>query len=653
LAELLKHCGVEEFDRLEFAHAQTKRRSGLEAVDEFDKLMLLGKPGAGKTTFLKRLAVLCNAATFQGHRVPIFITLKDFEDSSSKPNLLIYISQRLKELGISRSQEIEQILNQGRCFLLLDGLDEVSERKSKQMLREIQAFSDRFSQNAFVISCRIAAKEFTFQQFTEVEVADFNDEQIADFATGWFQAKQLSGKTERFLEKLKNHPRIKELATNPLLLTLLCLVFEGRTDFPANRSELYEEGLDVLLKKWDGTRSIEREQVYRELSLKRKEDLLSQIAFTTFESGNYFFKQKNAERLIESYIQNLPGAKVDPEALWLDSEAVLKSIEAQHGLLVEQARDIYSFSHLTFHEYFTARWIEKRDEFYPVLLSHLTERRWREVVLLTVGMVENAESLLLMMKSQIDGMLATDQKLQQFLTWVQQKSCSAKTFYKLAALRAFYFARGFALSRNIDLTLEIDRDLAVAIDLDGNIDYETDCTIDYAIDHDRCLASDLSPDFSIYSTIDLSIDCALTRAQALARARARAIHLRPDRNVDTANAIIRALDTTHACTDDTVLQQALEELKNQLPTLKENLDSFLQWWWSNGPPWIVRLRAITIEHRNIGHNWEFSDAQQEQLRQYYNANGLLVDCLNSDCYVSREVREQIEGSLLLPVKSQE
>ncbi|OUL25453.1 hypothetical protein BV378_15405 [Nostoc sp. RF31YmG] len=55
-----------------------------------------------------------------------------------------------------------------------------------------------------------------------------------------------------------------------------------------------------------------------------------------------------------------------------------------------------------------------------------------------------------------------------------------------------------------------------------------------------------------------------------------------------------------------------------------------------------------IKHRNIGHDWQFSEEQKELLQQYYDANQLLVDCLNSECYVSREVRQQIEKTLLLP-----
>ena len=89
--------------------------------------------------------------------------------------------------------------------------------------------------------------------------------------------------------------------------------------------------------------------------MQHKKDLLSQIALTTFERGDYFFKQKQLEQYISDYIRNLPDAQNGPEALQLDSEMVLKSIEAQHGLLVERAQKIYSFSHLTFQEYFTAR----------------------------------------------------------------------------------------------------------------------------------------------------------------------------------------------------------------------------------------------------------------------------------------------------------
>ncbi|MFN5399677.1 MAG: NACHT C-terminal helical domain 2-containing protein, partial [Pseudanabaena sp.] len=74
-----------------------------------------------------------------------------------------------------------------------------------------------------------------------------------------------------------------------------------------------------------------------------------------------------------------------------------------------------------------------------------------------------------------------------------------------------------------------------------------------------------------------------------------------------------------------------------------------QWWKQNGNQWLKDFRQTLIKYRNIGHDWQFNPTQGELLNQYYNANKLLVDCLNSKCYVSREVRQHIEDTLLLPI----
>ena len=90
-------------------------------------------------------------------------------------------------------------------------------------------------------------------------------------------------------------------------------------------------------------------------------------------------------------------------------------------------------------------------------------------------------------------------------------------------------------------------------------------------------------------------------------------------------------------------------MNEQLPDIsKKDRQNFEQWQRTNSQAWTEQLRIVMIEERNIGHNWQFSDVQKELLQQYYDANKLLVDCLNSDCYVSREVRQEIEETLLLP-----
>ncbi|MEH2244299.1 NACHT domain-containing protein [Nostoc sp.] len=428
--ELLQECTKEDFDRFTLTRITAKRVPGLEAVEKYSKLMILGKPGAGKTTFLKYLAIQCIGGEFQAEGVPIFVTLKNFAEAANKPGLL----QHITEEPINHISSIRDVLTYGKGLVLLDGLDEVREEESNRVLKEIREFSDRFPNNQFVMTCRIAAREYTFEKFTEVEVADFDDDQIFHFTNNWFKDKAV--KPETFIKRLKENKRIKELAASPLL-TLLCLAFEESGDFPANRSELYKEGLDALLKKWDAKRGIQRDQIYKKLSVQRKEDLLSKMALTTFERSEYFFKQKVAEQYITEYIRNLPDANTDEEALQLDSEQVLRSIEHHHGLLVERSRSIYSFSHLTFHEYFTAREIKERSAL-ETLVEHITEKRWREVFFLTAGMMLKADDLVLLMKQKIDGLLALDKKLQEFMLWIDKKSRSVDTPYKPVAVRALY-----------------------------------------------------------------------------------------------------------------------------------------------------------------------------------------------------------------------
>ena len=138
--------------------------------------------------------------------------------------------------------------------------------------------------------------------------------QIKIFVNNWFRERDES-KAERLLERLKGNEPVKELAKSPLLLTLLCLVFGERNDFPPKRSELYKEGLEVLMKKWDAKGNIEREMIYKHLSPQNKEDMLGQIAFNTFVNGEYFFRQEDLQRQIKDYIYNLPEASADPRRL--------------------------------------------------------------------------------------------------------------------------------------------------------------------------------------------------------------------------------------------------------------------------------------------------------------------------------------------------
>ncbi|MDJ0556596.1 MAG: NACHT domain-containing protein [Microcoleaceae cyanobacterium MO_207.B10] len=163
--------------------------------------MSWGNPGAGKTAFLKYIAIQCIEGNFLSDYLPIFLTLRDFAEVADKQGILEYIHQEFFPSFPIQESSLQEIIREGRAIILFDGLDEVREVNVEDVIRKIRDFSDRYPANHFIITCRIAAREYTFEKFTEVEVADFDDEQISTFANNWFKNKSV--KPEYFLEQVR------------------------------------------------------------------------------------------------------------------------------------------------------------------------------------------------------------------------------------------------------------------------------------------------------------------------------------------------------------------------------------------------------------------------------------------------------------------
>ena len=247
--------GVGEFSQ--------ERQLWAEVVLTHSKLMVLGKPGAGKTTLLQYIALNCDEIEFQPKLVPIFMSLETLAENKrpDEIDILGYIQNKYCCSKVSE-QELESLLTHGRLLFLVDGLDEVIEEKISSVNSQINHLVDIYSNNRFIVSCR---KEFQayqskkFAPFRYYLVADFDKTQRDDFIKQWFDEVAVIAQPERsakandLIKKLdrQENRRIQELADTPLLLHLICLIFQERGDLPSKRIDLYREAIDLLLENWN------------------------------------------------------------------------------------------------------------------------------------------------------------------------------------------------------------------------------------------------------------------------------------------------------------------------------------------------------------------------------------------------------------------
>ncbi len=645
--------GWRSFDRLGLERVEQERVPALEKVRDCSKLMVLGKPGAGKTTLLKSVAIACLEGQLQWdsqNYVPVFVTLKDFAQDvrdERQFNLFEAIQREFRSWGVTNPQVTEAILSQGRGLILLDGLDEVPEIESRSVVKQILRFCQDHYGNCFLITCRTQNQKYRFEGFTDVEVADFNPEQVAKFIRRWFAVVMRKPESEVLAEELirqleqEDNKQIAELAVTPVLLNLTCSVFRDTGSFPTNRASLYQKGLRALLEDWDEWKGVERDGIYGNLTTEDKEKLLAQVAAVLFEENDYFPERSKLERLIGKSL----------EISSTQAGKVLRAIESQHGLLVERSEGFYSFSHLTFQEYFTAKWFCDQADC-EGLVSHITETRWREVFLLSAGMIGNADELMNLMNQKIVGIVALDSKFQQFLAWLTQKSNSVAASYKPVAIRAFYLTLAHADGYTLDCTFPITLALPLILDFDLTRAYAPNRSLELDFDLARTL------DFPLASALggihfhghDMYGDLNLPRADAFTQVLKRTTNSKLFGVLDPEFALGFAFALAHDLFLNPELYSALQALKDNLPDSTEPIENRQEWWQVNGKAWGERLRLLMIEHRYIGHDWQLSEQQNELLQQYYDANKLLAECLNSSgCQVSPQMREEIEETLLLPI----
>lgn len=327
---------------------------------------------------------------YQGtlYPIPVFLTLNNLgRDGRSIED---HLADALAELGFPHAQRwLIQRLARGECLLLLDALDEVADPQAqRRVVAEINHLRAAYGEgNQIIVTCRIAGFPRTLNGYYQLEVQALTEAQIAQFVRNWFANTADPLERERridgLLRGLRRSPGMRLLATNPLLLSLIALLYECNWRLPERRVELYEEAVNLLIVDWDKLRGISRQP---RLLPEQKQQILTQLAACFHAAGR---RVVEAEQLRENLTVILPlcgGSLLDPDV-------VVDELMAHTGLLRQKSRYSYDFVHLTFQEFLTARACQVQWEGIQ-LLERTGDAWWHEVIRLYAGLKRDATTLL-------------------------------------------------------------------------------------------------------------------------------------------------------------------------------------------------------------------------------------------------------------------
>lgn len=391
-----------------------------EVVNNEPRVLMMGDPGSGKSSFIKHLAHQLTQASLaanpdswlarlghwdHGALLPIWVELRQMAafgaETGSKGEarlLLNYLHQFLEkwELG-AFWPELNQTLRQEQkpALLLLDGLDEVSTDQRQLIVDVVNDFCQRYEQHRYVVTCRPYAyvgQPWQLQNFHEVTLAPFSEEQIKCFVENWYQLLAQRGRISRQqelarAESLKQTARrrdLYDLAKRPLLLTVMAQLHAFFGKLQDDRTDLYADAVQLLLQRWEarlGEPGILERLKVPNLKMADLEAGLYKVAFCAHQTSEHGQDADIREGELRERLAPYLGGS------WDKAGEFVGYIRERAGLLIRHKTDAYTFPHRSFQEFLAGCYLVAMDD-YPGEAARFVQQdldRWREVFVLAAG----------------------------------------------------------------------------------------------------------------------------------------------------------------------------------------------------------------------------------------------------------------------------
>ncbi|MFF5967997.1 NACHT domain-containing protein [Streptomyces collinus] len=409
----------EKWEQARQAYRERPAVKLLETVASVEsrRTVLLGDPGSGKSTIARYLALALTSEELTGPLyslsglLPVVIELRRYADADwrekSFEDFLAYVHKH--EGHAPAPALLHHCLENGNSLVVFDGLDELFDpRVRDSVTRRIAGFSARYSKIRIVVTSRIIGyNRHTLDGagFRHYMLQSLNDAEIETFTARWYEAvcpgnKQDSERLRiRLIEAVTRSRPVRELAGNPLLLTILAIIAR-RQRLPRDRAGVYQHAVNVLIAHWDeDTKHLDlapETRAIADLDDRDRREMLERLA-RHMQSGEGGIAGNNVlgedvERVFTDYLRET--LQLDMAPARSVSRTMVKQFRERNFILSLYGGQVYGFVHRAFLEYLAASDIVRRYEqrelteealFDGVFTRHASDPAWHEVLLLIVG----------------------------------------------------------------------------------------------------------------------------------------------------------------------------------------------------------------------------------------------------------------------------
>jgi hypothetical protein len=353
---------------------KSQKKSVLDTFQRIQtNIIILGQPGAGKTTSMKRIfQMFTNQELTSKFSYPLLIKLRELKDYDY--SIFNFLSKQLN-IKIETYQDTDVItedsirktvtkifkthfwedfdlysrffslfFNTNKILLIIDGYDEVPPASQKNINRELKSLAQSLKASKFVLTSRGSDYQLELQNSTVLEICPLDHLQLKEFARNWLSDQKTS---DHFLKQIVNSPYYDALI-RPLTLSHLCAIYERIGRIPEKPKTVHRKVVSLLIEEWDEQRQITRDSKYQNFEQDRKFEFLANFAFSlTVKFEKTIFTRSQLIDIYNSIYQNFGLPKED-------LKNVIKEIETHTGIIVSVGQDQYEFTHKSTQEYLTA-----------------------------------------------------------------------------------------------------------------------------------------------------------------------------------------------------------------------------------------------------------------------------------------------------------